>query len=127
MTFKSYKKQTGVSLGGLIIVLIILGLVAVMAMKVVPTFTEYKAIKSAITTAKASGTSVREIQSSFDKQAEVGYITAISGKDLEIVKEGDEYQVSFAYEKKIPLAGPVSLLIDYTGSTAGKTSVKVSE
>lgn len=127
MTFKANKKQTGVSLGGLIIVLIILGIVAVMAMKIVPTFTEYQAIKSAITSAKASGTSVREIQSSFDKQAEVGYITAISGKDLEIVKEGDEYQVSFAYEKKIPLAGPVSLLIDYMGSTASKASVKAAE
>jgi hypothetical protein len=27
-------------------------------------------------------------------------------------------EVSFAYQKKIPLVGPASLLIDYEGSTA---------
>jgi Tfp pilus assembly protein PilE len=127
MNFKSKKNQTGVSLGGLIIVLVVLALLAVLGMKVVPTWTEYLSIKNAITTAKASGTTVREIQSSFDKQAEVGYISSITGKDLEIAKEGDEYQVSFAYEKKIPLAGPVSLLIDYVGSTANKARNKPAE
>lgn len=127
MAFKFTNRQTGVSLGGLIIVLVVIAVAAVLAMKVVPTFTEYQSIKSAITTAKASGTTVRDIQSSFDKQAEVGYITAIAGKDLEIVKQGDEYEVSFSYEKRIPLTGPVSLLIDYSGSTAAAGRAKTVE
>jgi Tfp pilus assembly protein PilE len=127
MTFKSRNRQAGLSLGGLIIVLVILSLLAVLAMKVVPTFTEYQAIKNAIATAKASGTTAMEIQSVFDKQAEVSYITSVSGKDLEIVKNGNEAEVSFAYEKRIPLTGPVSLLIDYSGSTAPATRKKAAE
>lgn len=120
MKLRSRVRQRGVSLGGLIVVLVVLAAFALIGAKVVPTVTEYLGIKKAIASAKASGTTVREIQSSFDKQAEVGYITSISGKDLEIVKNGDDIEISFAYEKKIPLSGPVSLLIDYSGSTAKK-------
>ena len=115
-------KQSGLSLVGLIFVLVIIGLIAVVAMKVFPTVSEYMSIKKAIVTAKASGTTAAAIKGSFDKQAEVGYIEAISGKDLEISKNGDEMEVSFSYQKKIPLFGPASLVLDYEGTTA-KTPV----
>ncbi|HYD78432.1 MAG TPA: DUF4845 domain-containing protein [Paucimonas sp.] len=117
MTFRSTTKQRGVSLSGTIFVLVILAVLAVFAMKLVPTVTEYMAIKKAIMTAKTAGTTVREIQSSFDKQADINNISAITGQDLEIMKNGDNVVVSFAYEKKIPLVGPASLLIEYAGST----------
>jgi Tfp pilus assembly major pilin PilA len=124
MTFGSKFNQRGVSLVGLIFVLGILAMIAVLAMKVVPTVLEYNTIQKAIVTAKGSGQTVREIQSSFDKQAEVGYIESISGKDLEITKAGSEIEVSFAYQKKIPLFGPASLVLDYAGTTAKTAAVK---
>lgn len=111
-------KQSGLTLVGLIFVLVIIGLIAVVAMKVFPTVSEYTSIKKAIVTAKASGSTVGAIKASFDKQAEVGYIESITSKDLEITKNGDEIDVSFAYQKKIPLFGPASLLLEYEGTTA---------
>ena len=59
---------------------------------------------------------------SFDRQADAGYIESIAGKDLEIAKTAEGFEVGFAYERKIPLFGPASLLIDYvagSGATAG--------
>jgi hypothetical protein len=117
-------RQEGVSLVGLIFIIAVLGMIAVLALKVTPTVAEYFSIKKAIATAKASGSTVREIQSAFDKQANVGYIDSISSKDLEITKNGEDIEVSFAYQKKIPLVGPTSLLIDYAGSTAKLTLLK---
>jgi type II secretory pathway pseudopilin PulG len=114
----STRKQQGITLFGLIVVLAVLGCIGVLVAKVTPTTIEYFSIKKAIASARTAGTTVQEIQSAFNKQAEVGYIDAISGKDLEITKNGDDIQISFAYQKKIPLVGPVSLLIDYAGSTA---------
>jgi hypothetical protein len=58
------------------------------------------------------------VRNAFDRNAGVSYIDSITGKDLEIVKNGDGFDVSFAYQKVIPLVGPTSLLIDYEGSTA---------
>jgi type II secretory pathway pseudopilin PulG len=110
-------KQQGISLVGLIFVLAILGVLAVLGMKIVPTVSEYMAVKNAIAKAKTSGTTPQEIRSSFDKQADVAYITSITGKDLEVYNNGNGLEVSFAYDKKIPLVGPASLLIEYAGTT----------
>lgn len=114
----SGKRQRGISLVGLILTLAVLGFLGVLALKVVPTYTEYRAIQNAIVKARNAGTTVREIQASFDANADVGYITSISSKDLIISKENNEMEVSFAYEKKIPLFGPASLLLEYSGTTA---------
>lgn len=114
------RNQQGLSLTGLIVLLAIVGFIAVMAMKVVPTFTEYMSIKKAIASIKAEGGPIPEMRAAFNRQAEVGYIDAIDGKDLTIVKNGDDAEISFAYQKVIPLVGPVSLLIDYAGSTTDR-------
>lgn len=110
-------KQQGISLVGLIVVLAILGGLVVLGMKIVPTVTEYMAVNKAIVKAKADGSTPVAIRESFDKQAQVAYITSITGKDLEVYNSDNGLQVSFAYDKKIPLVGPASLLIEYAGST----------
>ena len=82
-----------------------------------------QSIKKAIVYAQQSAKTVREIQTAFDKQAEVGYFDAVRGKDLSIVKNGEDLEVSFAYTKKIPLFGPASLLLEYAGTTAKSGTV----
>jgi len=117
-------RQQGLTLTGLIFVLAIVAVVAVLGMKVVPTAIEYSAIRKAIVSAKAAGTTIPEIRAAFDRQANDGYIDAIAGKDLDIVKVDGETMVSFAYQKKIPLFGPASLLLEYSGTTAKITAAK---
>lgn len=113
------QRERGISLVGLIFVIAILAGIGLLGMQIVPTYIEYRAILGAIERAKKDGgESVKEIQDSFNKSAEVGYITAIQGRDLQIVREGGEFEISFAYEKKIPLVGPASLLMEYEGTTA---------
>lgn len=116
--FVSLRAQRGISLTGLIVVIAILAFIGLTLAKVLPTYSEYSSIKQAIQTAKATGGGVREIQQSFNKAVQVDDITAITAKDLVISKETGETEISFAYEKKIPLFGNVSLLIDYAGTTA---------
>lgn len=124
----SLDKQRGVSLTGLIMILIVLGIIGMLGAQIAPTYFEYRAICKAIVEAKGAGRTASEIQNSFNKQADVGYITAISGKELEISKENGEFEVSFEYQKKIHLVGPASLVLDYAGSTAsGKAKPPVKE
>jgi type II secretory pathway pseudopilin PulG len=110
--------QQGVSLTGLIFVLAVIGVVAVFAMKVFPTFLEYKSAKDGIVAAKAAGGTIVEMQQTFDKNADINRIEAINGKDLVITKDGGETEISFAYEKRIPIVANVSLLIDYAATTS---------
>ena len=127
MKFLSTSYQRGISLAGLIFVLVFLGAVGVFGLKVVPTVLEYQAIKSAVLAASKDGSNPREIQASFDKRATIAYIESITGKDLVIVRNGNEFDVSFAYDKKIPLVGPASLLLEYEGTTATTAKKKVIE
>jgi hypothetical protein len=110
--------QQGVSLTGLIFVMAVLGVVAVFGMKVFPTFMEYRAIKDGIAAAKATNGSPQQMRESFNKSADINGVDSISGKDLDISKDGGDSEISFAYEKRIPIAGNVSLVIDYAGTTA---------
>jgi type II secretory pathway pseudopilin PulG len=114
--FKS--SQRGISLIGLIVVLAVLGVAGIFAMKVFPTWLEYRSVKQGIASAKAAGGSTRTMQQAFEKNAEINAIESIHSTDLEFSRETGQTEISFAYQKKIPIAGNVSLLIDYSGTTA---------
>ena len=109
--------QQGISLIGLLFWAVLIAMVAVVAMRVLPTVNEYLTIQRAVNKIATSGaTTVPEIRDAFDKQKEVEYsISTISGKDLNITKENDRVVIRFAYDKEVELFGPVFLLIKYEG------------
>lgn len=117
LNLHNLNKQRGLSLSGLILALIVIGLAAVIGMQVVPAVVEFQSVKKAIVDARNKGTTVAEIEASFNKQANAGYITSVRGQDLTIVKENGDFVVSFAYDKKLHLFGPASLLLEFSGST----------
>jgi hypothetical protein len=69
--------------------------------------------------ASPRGKTVAELRQAFGKYAEVEHIKTFGPADLDIFKEENQVVVAFAYEKRIPLAGNVSLLIDFSGSSSG--------
>jgi hypothetical protein len=124
INLRQINNQQGLSFIGLIFMLVVLGAIAMVGIKVTPTVIEFYSIKSAIQATKRAGGSVAEMQTTFNKQAEIGYFDAIAGKDLVIAKNGDDVEISFAYDKKVPLVGPASLLLEYEGTTAKSGAVK---
>lgn len=112
--------QAGLSLTGFMFVIVIVGLVAVLAMQIVPSAVEYTAVKKALKRAATDGSTPREIQESFEKQRTTAYIESVTAKDLEIVKTESGFDVSVAYQKKIPLVGPASLVLDYAASSRNR-------
>ena len=107
-------RQRGISFIGILFVGGVLAFTAVIAAQVFPTLVEFQAITKAASKAK-EGNSVPEVRSIFDKAAQIDDIKSVTGKDLEIGKEGDKVVVSFAYNKEIHMGGPVYLLLKYTG------------
>jgi len=113
--------QRGLSLLGLIVLGVILVFGALITLKIFPTVTEFIAIERAVAKARIDGTDPASIRSSFERAAAIDDITSITGKDLQIQREpSGGYQVSFAYEKRIPLFGPASLVLDYRGEASSK-------
>jgi len=109
--------QRGVSLIGLLFWAIVIGFLAYVAIRVLPTVNEYLTIQSAVNKiASSNPVTVGEIRTQFDKQKEIEYsIESVSGKDLDITKENDRIVIRFAYAKEIELIAPVFLLVKYEG------------
>ena len=110
----SKNNQRGASLIGILFMGGILVFGGIVAAQVAPTYTEYRTILKAVNKVKGASTPA-EARSSFDKAAQIDDIKSITGKELEITKEGNNTVVAFAYSKEIHLTGPAYLVMKYTG------------
>lgn len=110
--------QRGLSFIGLLIVGGGLAFAGVIGAQVVPTFIEYQAIGKAAKKAASEGSTVPDVRNIFDKSSAIDDFKAITGKDLDVSKQGDKIVVSFAYNKEIHLGGPAYLVLKYVGTTA---------
>jgi hypothetical protein len=110
-------RQRGFTLFGLLLWAVLIGMAGYVAVRVVPTVNEYFAIRRVIDRiVDAPPTTVAEVRAAFDRQRGLEFgISAISGKDLDVTKVNDRLVIAFAYDRQVPLAGPVSLLIRYEG------------
>jgi len=115
-------EQRGITLLGLLLWAIVIGFVALLGMRVLPTVNEYLTIQKAVNKIASEGLgTVAEIRAAFDKTKEIEYsIQSLSGKDLEVTKENDKVVVRFAYDKEVEIMSPVYLLIKFQGSSKGK-------
>jgi len=109
--------QRGITLFGLLFWALLVGFVGYVLVRAVPTVNEYLTIKRAVEkVAAGQPATVADARTAFDRQKEVEYsIASIDSKDLEITKENDKVVIAFAYDKEIPLFGPVYLLLKYEG------------
>jgi Tfp pilus assembly protein PilE len=111
------RQQRGLTLISLLIVGVIVGTVAYVVMLVTPTVNEYITIQRTVDKIAASSPStITEVREAFEQQKTIDFsITSISGRDLQITKQGDRLVIAFAYEKELALAGPAYLLLKYQG------------
>lgn len=118
MTSNRPSAQRGMSVIGLLLVAIFVAFFGLIAMRAVPTFSEYSSIMRICKNAAQQETTVAGVKKFFNLASSADFITSITEDDLEITKEGTRINISFAYDKEIPIIEPVYLLIKYSGSTA---------
>ena len=114
---QSRGRQRGISFIGLLFVAIVLACVGVVVAQVIPTLIEYQAITKAANKAK-EGATVPEVRAIFDRAQAIDDFQSVSGKDLEVRKDGDKVVVSFGYDREIHLFGPAFLLLKYKGQSS---------
>lgn len=113
------RQQQGITLLGLLFWAIIIGFIALLTVRVLPTLNEFFTIQKAVNkVALEGGNTVPEIRAAFEKQRDIEYsIQSVTSKDLDITKENDRIVIRFAYSKEIELFAPVFLLIKYEGQS----------
>jgi hypothetical protein len=116
-SFPPRRAQRGITLFGLLFWAVLIGFFAYLLVRTLPTVNEYLTIQRAVEQiAKSNPSTVAEARNAFDKQKDIEYsIQSISGKDLTVTKENDKVVIGFAYDKEVPIYGPVYVLIKYEG------------
>ena len=116
------KKQRGVSLSGLLVFSVILIFVLLLGFKLFQPYTEYFSIQKVFrvlaTKPEVKTGTRRDAMAVWAPYAQIEHISAISGDDIEITKEGNNVTVSAAYQAKVPLFKNFSLLIDFNPTSA---------
>ena len=109
--------QRGLTLFGLVFWAALIGFIVYVLVRTLPTLNEYYTIQRAVDQiARSDPSTVAEARAAFDKQRELEYsISSIAGKDLTVTKENDRVVLAFAYDRIVPIYGPVYILIKYQG------------
>lgn len=112
------RRARGFSLGSLLVVILIVGGIVLPAVRAIPSLLEYFSVKRAASYAKQRAGNKREVAEYFDKQAQIDQIRALRGEDLTIQENdnGTIQSVTFSYRSEVPVYGPLSLLITYSGT-----------
>lgn len=114
------KKQQGVALSGLMFWSVVIGLVALTAMRIFPAYFEYwkvkQVTKNVISQASPSST-VGDLKKAFDRGASIESIS-FPASDLDVSKQDGRIVISFSYERRVPLFSNVSLVIEFSDSVS---------
>lgn len=117
------RKQSGLSMIGFLFVAGFIAIIVILGMKSVPAVIEYytilKNVKAIAKSSELRGGTVADYRNAFGKRAIMDEMSSITPADLDIVKDSTGVEISFSYQRKVPLFGPVSLLFDFEGSASG--------
>jgi Tfp pilus assembly protein PilE len=109
-------RQQGLTIVGFVLVAAVVAVFVVVGARMVPAYIEYNSVKKSI---EKSLNDVRdpgstmEVRRAFEKYLATDYIDSVRASDLEITKEGTQTTASVAWTRILPLAGNVSLYLEF--------------
>jgi uncharacterized protein DUF4845 len=118
------RKQRGITLSGFLVWAVIAIIVALIGFKLLPPYMEFLSVQAqfkAIANDPEGRQGVRRVvEDLFQRRAAIENINVISGKDIQIAKEGDRVVLSAEYSQCVPLVLNIRVCMDFTPSSAAK-------
>jgi|GEM_PF-113839 len=116
-------RQRGISFLGMLVVGALIVLVAITAIRIVPVYMEFMTVKKVLKAMKQDPLDTmtpKEIKTAFDKRASIDYVSVVTSDDLSISRsDSGATVVSVEYQVVKPLAGNMSVLMDFAASSDG--------
>lgn len=107
MKRKSGGRQHGLTVIGMLLLIVVLGFMALIAMKVIPMYIQYFTIKSTIENIRKepqlAQMGLAEIQTALQKRFDIGYVDKITAKDIKLRNDRNGRVLDLVYEDDQPL------------------------
>jgi hypothetical protein len=114
-------RQRGLTMTGFLFTAFVLVMIAMLAMKLVPAYIEFFAVKRILATmgqeANLKNMGNADIRKDFTRRAGADFISAVGADDLSIEQTADAKLVTARYEFRTKLMGNVSLVVDFEASS----------
>lgn len=111
------RKQSGITLIGFVMVLVVVGIFAYMGMVIGPAYSEYYSVVRAMNFVAAGATpgqtEFEPLRSGLDRQFTVGYVESVQGKDAKLIREKGGNLLSMEYEVRKPFIYNISFVMTY--------------
>jgi hypothetical protein len=112
-------RQSGLTLIGFAFVLIIAGFFAYVAMKLIPTYTEYfgvvKSMKSLQSQSGIETATIEDIRRKLNVNFDLQYVddSSIPEKNIQLITKDGQHKLRIFYDKDIPFLYNVDLLVHF--------------
>ena len=103
------ERQRGLTVIGMLILLIAIGFVALLVMKVVPMYVQYYTIKSSIESVRKESVgqmAATDIQNLIQKRFDTGYVENVRARDLKIRNDRQGKVLDLTYQDEPVLLSP---------------------
>lgn len=112
--------QRGMTVIGMLLLLIVIAFVVLIAMKVVPMYIQYFSIKSTIESIRKepqlAQMSTQDIQNAIQKRFDIGYVDNITARDLKIRNENRGRVLDLEYQDERELFYGLSIVLKVSES-----------
>lgn len=118
MIKRAARAQAGLSMSGFLFVAAVVLVTALLAFRTVPAYIEYFTIQKALDNAlrDAPDPTLNNIRRSMERKLNADYADAVSARDVEVTKNGNQITASVSWQKKLPLVYNASLLLEFDAS-----------
>lgn len=115
--FASLKRQTGASVFGIVILLVIVGLFLLSALKVAPSYMDNNVIENTmegiISNNDFRAMSISEIRAELQRSLVTNNIRDFEGSNVVLTREGNDSYVDINYESRVPLFYNISVVVTF--------------
>lgn len=114
-------RQRGMTMLGIIVVIIVVGAWVYAGIRLVPKYLEYMRVAATLEKVRDEydsnpGSTEFMLRKAIERHFDIEMVEVITSNDIEIKKDGNEFTMRAAYEDTVPLAGNVSFLIEFDKS-----------
>ena len=122
------RKPRGMTLMSFVIVLVVVGFFALVAMKLFPMYSEYFNLKGVMEEYAAQPNSasipVPQMHTELNRRFGIAYVDSVEKENIKIIREGGVSKLNIAYEVRVPLFGNLDVVgkFDNTVDLSGRAA-----
>lgn len=101
------REQSGITLIGFLVVLMVVGFFAFLIMRLFPVYSEYYSVRQAMKAVAAEpGIATRtpeQVKEALDRRFNISYVTTPKRNNVRVARQGGNYSLNVRYERRGPL------------------------